>query len=336
MEHKLLIDCYAHVLPPRYRDTLYRLTSQSASQKKNIDSLVTLYDMEARFEVMDRYPGLVLVLVPSYPTLDDIPDRQTALDLARLYNDEMAELIQKYPRRFVGAVATLPMGNIDDAVGEAERAMDDLKFRGVNIYTPINDKPLDSPEFMPLYEKMADYGLPIWIHPRRAPDYPDYRTESKSLYEICRVYGWPLETTVAMHRLVYSGVLEKYPDLKFITHHCGGMVPYLADRIIGFRDQAEMRRKDDYPVRLKKHPIEYFKSFYNDTALYGNTAALMCAYDFFGADHLLFATDFAHDNQQGDRYLRQTINAISRMAVSDEEKTKIFEDNVRKLLRLPV
>jgi predicted TIM-barrel fold metal-dependent hydrolase len=285
---------------------------------------------------MDKYEGLMHVIIPSYPSLEDIPDAGKAIYLAKIYNDEMAECVVKYPDRFAAAVACLPMNDIDAALKEIDRVIRDLMFRGVLIYTPISEKPLDSPEFVALFEKMAEYNLPIWIHPKRAADYADYRTENKSLYEIHRIYGWPYETTVAMHRFVFSGILQKYPNLKLITHHCGGMVPYFADRITGFYDLSKMRGGDEYKIRLTRHPLEYFRLFYNDTAIYGNPAGLMCAYAFFGADHILFGTDMPHDNQLGDRYTRQTINAIEEMAINDLDKKKIFAGNVRTLLRLPV
>ena len=336
MPSSLKIDCYAHILPLRYKDTLFDLSPLSPNQKKNIETLPTLFDMDYRFRQMDKYEGLMQVLTPSYPPLEDVGDREKAIYLARLYNDEMAELLLKYPDRFAAAVACLPMNEIDDAIEEMDRAIQELRFRGVLIYTPVYDKPLDAQEFAPLFDKMAQYNLPIWIHPKRSTEYADYKTEGRSLYEACRIYGWPYETTLAMHRLVFSGILERYPNLKFITHHCGGMVPYFADRISGFYDLHEMRGGEEYKIRLTKHPLEYFRSFYNDTALYGNPAALLCAYHFFGADHILFGTDTPHDSQHGDRYIRQTIDAIEQMAISDLDKKKIFEDNIKELLRLPV
>ena len=152
---------------------------------------------------------------------------------------------------------------------------------------------------------------------------------------IFHIFGWPYETAAAMTRLVFSGTLERYPNLKFITHHCGGMVPYLEQRMIGAYDHAEMLRGAKYKQGLTKAPIEYFKMFYYDTALYGSTAALMCGYAFCGADHMLFATDMPYDSELGDRYIRQTIASIEQMDIGEPEKRKIFEDNARRLLRLP-
>lgn len=139
-----------------------------------------------------------------------------------------------------------------------------------------------------------------------------------------------------MARLVFSGILERYPDLKFITHHCGGMVPYFSERVRGSYERTMRDLGDKVDQGLTKPHIEYFKMFYNDTAINGNSSALMCAYDFFGADHLLFGTDMPFDTEYGERNPRQIIAAIEQMNISGLEKEKIFEGNARKLLRLAV
>ncbi len=329
------IDIFPHILPIKYKEALYKVAPPSFENQDAIDTNPTLFDLECRFRIMDKYQGLVQVLTIGAPAVEGIADSQKALDLAKLANDEMAELVFKYPDRFVAAVACLPMNNIDAALSEVDRAINDLRFRGIQIYTPVNDKPLDSPEFMPFYEKMSHYNLPIWLHPKRTPAYADYRTENKSKYRIFSIMGWPYETTVAMMRLVFSGVLERYPNLKIITHHCGAMVPYFEQRIVIIHDSAE-RRGEGYKRGLTRAPIEYFKMFYNDTALYGSTPALMCGYAFFGADKLLFGTDMPMDNQFGARYVRETIRSVEQMDIPGLEKKKIFEDNARQLLRLPV
>jgi len=330
------IDIFPHIIPIKYKEALYKAAPPGFYIQNVVDATPTLFDLDARFQIMDKYEGLMQVLTLSAPPVEMIADSKKAVELAKLANDGMAELVLKYPSRFVAAVACLPMNNIDAALEEVDRAINDLKFRGVQIYTPINGKPLDSPEFLPLYEKMSQYNLPIWIHPERSADYADYITENRSRYMIFHIFGWPYETAAAMTRLVFSGILERYPNLKFITHHCGAMVPYLEQRIIGAYDHAEMLRGAKYKQGLTKAPIEYFKMFYYDTAIYGSTPGLMCGYAFCGADHMLFATDMPYDSQLGDRYTRQTIEAIEQMDISDLEKKKIFEDNARSLLRLPI
>ena len=330
------IDISAHILPMKYKEALYKVAPPDFYLKSSIDATPTLFDLDHRFRIMDKYQGLIQVLTLSSPPVEEVGDAKKAIDLSKLANDEMAELVFKYPDRFAADAACLPMNDIDAALSEVDRAINDLKFRGVQIFTPVNDKPLDSPEFMPLYEKMCQYNLPIWIHPKRTINYADYKTQDKSLHRIFCIFGWPYETTAAMTHLVMNGILERYPSLKFITHHCGGMVPYFEQRIIGHYDVMEMQRGDNCKQKLTKAPIEYFKMFYNDTAVYGSTPALMCGYAFFGIDKLLFGTDMPYDSQLGDRYTRQTIDSIEQMDIPDSEKKKIFEDNARRLLRLPV
>ena len=329
------IDIFTHILPPKYRESLYKVASSGLDIMSNISATPTLFDLDHRFRVMDKFDGLTQVLTISAPGIEEVADSTKTPDLAKLANDALAELIIKYPDRFAAGVACLPLNNMDAALQEVDRALIDLKLRGVQVYTPVNDKPLDSPEFLPLYEKMSEYNLPIWIHPRRPLNYPDYRTEDKSVYRVFSVFGWPFETTVAMARLVFSGILERYPDLRIITHHCGGMVPYFRERVRGSYERITTHLGDNVKQRLTKPHIEYFKMFYNDTAINGNTSALMCAYDFCGADHLLFGTDMPFDTEYGERNLRQIIEAIGQMDIGELEKKKIFDGNARKLLRLP-
>jgi predicted TIM-barrel fold metal-dependent hydrolase len=332
--HPLKIDAYSHIAPTRYKDALEKISPKAVAYM--IDPFPPLHDLDRRFRIMDRYEGLVQVISPAWPAVEAVADGQKACDLARLANDEMAALVAKYPERFPAAIGCLPMNDIDAALRELDRAIDELHFRGILMYTPINDKPLDSPEFIPFFEKMAAYNLPILIHPVRNSDYADYRTETVSKYRIHMLFGWVYETTVAMTRLVFSGVFDRWPHLKIVTHHCGAMVPYLKERIRNFLDVGEMRRKEEVP-RMRQAPIDYYKMFYNDTAIYGNPEGLECARAFCGVDRLLFAADFPlGDMEFGKRNYRQTINAIDEMNLSDEERKKIYEENARQLMRLPI
>ncbi|MDP2932348.1 MAG: amidohydrolase family protein, partial [Chloroflexota bacterium] len=285
---------------------------------------------------MDKFEGLMHVLTIAGPPLEDITTPQKAVDLAKIANDEMAELMFQYPDRFAAAIAWLPMNNMDEALKETDRCIKDLKFRGIQIYTPTMDRPIDSPEFLPLYEKMAEYNLPIWIHPTRPINISDYRSEKTSLYRIYWYFGWPYETSVAMARLVMSGILEKYPNLKFITHHAGGMIPFFEKRIVCGLDHTEMLQKSNFKEKLRRPVLEYFKMFYADTAIAASIPALECANTFFGADHMLFGTDWPFDSQRGERSTREGIEAIEQMNITDAQKKMIFEENARKIMRLAV
>lgn len=337
-KESLIIDAYAHISPPGYTEFIRQ--KYPVMYNNMLGPCVPLYNMEERFKIMDAYEGLVQVLtIGPVPPIEFFANEQQTVELARMANDEMAEMLQKYRDRFVTAIALLPMNNPEAALEETDRAINDLSFRGIYVHSNINGKPLDSPEFLPLWEKMAKYNLPIYIHPWRSNDFADYPVEQVSKYAIASTFGWPYETTVAMARFVFSGILEKYPNLKIVTHHCGGMVPYYQERIYQHYGLASMRSGDqsNFIRALSKAPLEYFKMFYNDTAIHGNTSALMSAYDLCGADHIVFGADMPlGDHYFGIRSYRQTIEAIENMQITPEEKRKIFVDNALDLLRIPV
>ena len=330
------IDIFTHILTPRYKEEYLKRARSKTRVFAYIDAIPTLTDLDIRFKIMDKHQDLVQVLTISGPPAHEAATAKDAAELSKIANDEMAELVRKYPDRFVSAVASLPLTDMEAALKEADRAISDLRFRGVEIFSDINGKSVDSPEFMPLYEKMASYDLPIWLHPVRKPSQPDYPGEEESKHLVYIILGYPYQSTVAMTRLVFSGLFEKYPNLKIITHHCGGIAPYLGERIRLFYDEHEMRFGIKYEPPLTKSPLDYFRMFYNDTASCGDTGALMCGYKFFGSDRLLFGTDMPYDSQIGYRFVRETIRSIEEMNIPDSEKKKIFEDNARKIMRLPI
>lgn len=187
---------------------------------------------------------------------------------------------------------------------------------------------------MPLYEKMAGYDLPIWIHPHREMSVPDYSTEKESKFNLHGAIGWPYETQLAMTRLVCSGVLQKYPNLKFITHHCGGGMPFLANRINSWLLNYKRLEPNSSVSKLTRQPIEYLRLFYGDTAIDGNTPALENGRAFFGTEHIVFATDMPYGGEQGEHAMRAAIKGVKEMAISDAEKKQIFEGNAKRLLHL--
>jgi len=188
---------------------------------------------------------------------------------------------------------------------------------------------------MPLYELMADLDLPIWIHPMRSSSQPDWAAEKVSFNQLFSIFGWPYDTTASMVRLVFAGIFEKFPTIKFITHHLGGMVPYFSDRSIAHWNNGLQRLGADHFPGLTKHPVEYLRMFYADTALDGNSNYSMeCGLAFFGEDHVLFGTDMPYDVENGGVSIRETINGIERMGLSAATKQKIYEGNARRLLHL--
>jgi len=197
---------------------------------------------------------------------------------------------------------------------------------------------LTKPETMPLFDLMAKLGRPIWLHPARGADFPDYKSEPKSHYEIWWTFGWPYETSVAMAHLVFSGLFDRYPGIKIITHHMGGMIPYFEGRVGPGWDQLGTRTSDeDYTLllrKLKKRPLDYFRLFYTDTALFGAREATICGLKFFGANQVLFGSDMPMDPEKGSAYIRWNIEIIDSLDIKPKERQAIYEGNAKRLLKL--
>jgi len=261
-------------------------------------------------------------------------------ELARIANDDMAAMCARWPRKFPAFIASLPMNNVPAALEEMDRAIGKLGARGVQILTSVNGRPLDEPEFYPVFERVTKHhGLPIFMHPARPATRADYVNEQKSKYEIWQVLGWPFESSVAMARIVFSGLLDRLPGMRVITHHCGGMIPYFAGRAETLWAQLGSRTADEnYEELLKRmarKPIEYFRMFYGDTVLGGSASALRCGLDFFGPDRIVFASDCPFDPEGGPMYIREGIRSIEKLKLSTAVKRKIYSGNALKLLRLP-
>ena len=328
------IDVFTHVQLKKYKEAIYKYASRFETDKKVQDKRPTLTDSDMRMDIVDKYEGYVQVLSGTLPPLEEVVSPKESPVLARLCNDEMAELVAKHPEKYIAAIANVPLNNMDAALKETERAVTELGFKGIQIYPSVNGKPASADEFIPLYEMMAGFDLPIWIHPMRRSSTPDFAAEDQSFNQLFSIFGWPYDTTAVMTRIIFAGIFERFPNIKIITHHCGGLVPYFAERITVHYDNGLERLGADFFPGLTKHPIEYYRMFYADTALDGNTSALMCAYDFFGTDHILFGTDMPYDIGNGDVSIKKTIQAIEDMDITAEAKKKIFEGNARKLLKL--
>jgi predicted TIM-barrel fold metal-dependent hydrolase len=330
------IDIFNHIFPKTFFDRHIAAGRGGRDIGKRVSNIETIVDVDARLRVLDQFGEYVQVISLPLPPMEIIAGPEKSPPLAREANDGLAELVAKHDR-FLGFAAALPMNNPDAAAQELARAVDELGAFGVQMYTNAAGKPLDAPEFVAVFEEAVRRNVPIWLHPARGADFADYQTETKSLYEIWWTFGWPYETSVAMSRLVFGGYFDRFPDLKIITHHMGGMVPYFEGRVGHGWDQLGTRTSDtDYTSlrkSMQKRPIDYFKQFYADTALFGAASATRCGLDFFGLDHVLFASDMPFEPTPG-LYARETIACVEALELTTAQKDQIYRRNAERLLNL--
>jgi uncharacterized protein len=334
----MMIDVFNHFMPKAYLDRLATLIPGHVAVTA-FPRLKTLCDVDARLALLDEFEGLQQVLSLANPPLELIATPEQTPDLARLANDALADICRKHPDRFPTFIAALPLNNIGATLTEIDRAVNDLGARGIQVFTNVAGKPLSAPEFRPIFQRMAEHDLPVWVHPMRGPNFPDYASEQASEAEIWFSFGWPYETTACMTRLIYSRLFDELPDLKIITHHMGGMIPYFAGKIgLGFR-QIFFGTPERNPLAeeagLTHQPIDYYKMLYADTALNGDVAATRCGHAFFGTSSCLFATDAPFDAEHGRGLIRNTIKAVEALPITPGRRDMIFAGNARALLKLP-
>ena len=332
----LQIDVFNHIFPKPFFERLQQVTVNRGAIKRWLN-IPFLHDIEVRFRMLDEFGAdYRQVLSLSAPPIESInPDRQTTLDLARLANDSMADLVRAHPERFPGFIASLPLNYPDESVAELQRAVKELGALGVQVFSNVNGLPLDDHRFFGLFETADRLQCPLLLHPARGAGFPDYATEPKSKYEIWWTFGWPYETSAAMQRLVFSRLLDRLPNIRILAHHLGAMIPYFEGRIGYGLDQFGTRTADeDYGAllaSLKKRPYDYFRMFWADTAVFGSRAATECGLKFFGTDQVVFASDAPFDPEGGPMYIRETIRVIDSLDLSEADRNKIYFRNAERL-----
>lgn len=332
------IDVFCHCLPPKFCEAANRLLKKPLLMFERAQQMPVMVDIDARLKMIDEFPGYCQILSLASPTVETIADPGQSPELARIGNDALAEMAARNFDRFPGWIASLPMNNPDAAIEETNRIINERGAVGVQIYTNVNGRPLDEPQFLQVIEHAASIDCPIWLHPIRPISVADYSCEEVSKFDLWWALGWPYETSLAMSRLVFAGVFDRWPDLKVIAHHCGGMIPMMEGRIesglqlLGTRNPPHLANAAD--TDLQEPPIDAFRRFYSDTASFGSKAAIECGRSFFGNDRMLFATDSPFDPQQGPGYIRSTLVAIDQMDLTAEQRMAILSGNAKRLLKL--
>ena len=324
----MIVDAYSHVCPERFLDAIEGLhpTAEAAALRKNS----YLFDADRRLRYMDRIGVDQQVLTLVRPPMWLGMPRPVIHKLTRVANDSIAELAASHPDRFI-AVGVLPVVD-DEMMAEFGRVRTELSVRGVLIFSNIEQLPLDHASMWPLYAEAAQHDVPIWIHPQHGHSYPWLKQDL-----LDRLFGWPFETTLAMSRLVFGGVLQRYPELKFVTHHLGGMVPYYASRADAMSQEIARYREaslTEASEPLAGRPSEYFRKFYNDSMVNGSAAAMRCGLEFFGAERVMYGTDFPMGPHDGEEWPVEVLDTIRSLGLGEEDLNKLLGENLRRLMRL--
>ncbi len=324
----MIVDFHNHYYPPPYLDAI------------KAGGLKVQMDYDARGNPRLHYPGDYNVLVPGHRDLDfregvldehgvthqiltfttpgvHYEEPATAVRLARIVNDAFAGEISR--RKHFSALATLPLNDPRASVAELERAMRELGLRGAMVFSNVNGAGLDEPAYMPLWERANELGAVIYIHPAHPVG-----VEAMEKYWLMPLVGFLMDTTLAAGKLVFSGIVERFPRITWVLTHMGGAVPYLAERMDrGYEAFAECR------ANITRKPSEYLKRFYYDTVNF-DPAAQRLAIEFAGVDHIVAGSDYPH--QIGS--IPKMLSSIRGLPITDAERAKILGGNAARLLRL--
>lgn len=272
------------------------------------------YDDKARFEMMDKMDLDMTVLAISPAHFNYELDKSVAQETCQIINDWIGNKQKAMPEKYRGMM-TLPMQDPDMALAELKRAHTAYGLKGLEIASQVCGKPLDAPEFFPIYAYCAEHGIVVSLHPYCATNDPAF-----SMYYMTNLVRFPLQTCMGLTQLVLGGVLERLSDLKILAFHGGGHFPYQFGRLLhGYQVRQEPR------VCISKEPTEYLHQIYFDTITHA-VPALQFLTDTFGAEHVLIGTDSPYD--MGDNRPMQSVNSLRLTA---DEYAKICHENAEKL-----
>jgi aminocarboxymuconate-semialdehyde decarboxylase len=315
-----VIDGYSHFMPTSFAEALYR--AHPTQELKLLSGLDYFGDLERRVRVLDKFGIDKQILTLARPTIWMGVPAKIVHQLTPLANDLIAEAARRFPDRFI------PIGSLfipdEESLPEFDRCVNDLGTPGIQIVANVDGRPLDSPEFEAFFHKANERRVPVWIHPQLWKEWsPEFCLD--------KIFGWLFDTTLALSRLVFSGMMERYPELRIIAHHMGAMIPHFSNRAEAFYGNRKIYPNANFKT-LPKPPAEYFKRFYGDTVLEGAVNAFECGYSFFGPDHIIFATDYPFGPREGEAEVEGALHQIRSVELSETEKEKMLGGNLQRLL----
>ncbi|MBI2531355.1 MAG: amidohydrolase [Deltaproteobacteria bacterium] len=336
----MVIDFQAHIFPRSYLDEMKLLDGAVILEAPDpYSGMSYFYDkklkcrintatfqgqnIERRLEHMDRLGVDIHVLTIPAPGADRF-EGEDAVKIARVANDAIAEIARKHPKRFVGFF-TLPTSNVKASLDELERSVNELGLKGFGCFANLNGQALDREELFPIYERLAKYKLPVYVHPT-AP----LATEATGIDIMpTLIFGWAFDSTVAMTRLVYGRVLEQFPEINFVVADVGGVLAFFAQRAINIYSGRTEEIRQRYG--LKENPLDSFRRFYVDTADHP-ASTLRCVKDFFSTERMVLGTNYPYGPEEGCLLVKNSLKAIDGLELNTTEREKILGGNAARIL----
>lgn len=324
----MIIDILSHHVSKSVAEMLetkpyYGESATFSSSGKELPYPIQNADPEVRLGLMEKYGIDMQALIQTGSVLIGFNAEESA-EICRRSNTDNYALVKAYPKKFVN-ICFISLLDMKTAMEELSRAINELDCRGITVCTNQQGKGLDSSEYFPFYEGLVEHNLPLFLHPTHWESYP--LVNMKEGWRMMQILGWPFDTTQAVWRLIFGGVMDRFPTLKIVTHHLGAMIPFFVTRI-------EKNVNTFLRDRISKPITEYWKNLYADTATDGTAAALPCGYAFFGSDRMMFGTDYPFGPEAGEDFIRTNLAAVKGMIIPDEEKHKILGLNAKKILKI--
>ena len=327
----MIVDLVTHVMPRVVMEKIEKLPKRFGAMGDDVASFTQLFDLDERFRTMEEFGEYRQIISLSGPSLEEIANRAQGTELSKVANDAMADMVRRFPDRFPGFLAALSLHDVDDAVKELTRAGDGLGAVGVQVFTEVGDRAFDDPQFEPVLAAAAARNLMILLHPARTPDSAEFKTEPQSLFGVWQTLSWPFMTSVVMWRLICRGVFDKFPDIKILAHHLGGIIPYHANRVergLQIEPNRTAAEAGDSGRKFEKTAREYLRMYYGDTAMHGAVDPVRCGLSFFGPGHVAFASDAPFGS------VKAAFNMIDALGLDDAVRRQIEQRTAEHLTGL--
>jgi len=312
----LRIDVHAHVWTDDYLNLMERYGKKDTPTQRNKGAGPSEAEMNERFALMNA-TGIDMQVLDICPQAPHFEDKAHAVDAARKANDLLAETVHRWPKKFT-AFAALPLPHVDEALKELDRAYEQLHMIGVAITTSILGRSVADPAFAPIYQELNRRNSVLYIHPAGV----GAESPLISPYHLTWEIGAPIEDTVSVLHLISRGIPQRFPNMKIINSHLGGLLPMVFQRL---------DNQYTWENPLPEKPSITAKRMWYDTVGHGWPPALRATVDSLGADRIVLGTDFPYESGE---LFKRAITYIQEAGLKKGDVERILDQNAAAVLRM--